>query len=82
MTVFTIESNSEETTLLLKQFVEEHGLLTTTNDHRVLTDDDMIFGFGRKATNAELREYLESTEENDEGTFYSIEEVRAKFSGK
>jgi len=59
MTIVTIESTSEETTQQLLHFAEEHGLHFTTEPvHRVLTEADMVTGIGRKATAAELEEYI------------------------
>lgn len=58
MTIITIESDSDQKIQQILHFAEELGLAAKTEKHRVLTDDDMIFGIGRKATDAELLEYL------------------------
>jgi hypothetical protein len=76
MTLITIESNSDQTTEFLLHYAEEHGLVVKTNEHRVLTDDDITFGFGRKATDAELTEYLLKTESSER---IDIETVFARY---
>lgn len=43
---------------MLLQYAEELGLSAQKNEHRVLTAQDMVTGIGRKATTAELEEYL------------------------
>lgn len=58
MKIIMIESHSEEETMLALEFAKAHGMKATTDEHRVLTDDDIAFGFGRKATEAELTEYF------------------------
>ena len=65
MTIVTIESDSAETTEFFLQLAAERGLSVKTHEHRVLSDDDVTFGFGRPATEAELEEYFAS-EEDDE----------------
>lgn len=66
MTVLTITSDSEEATELSLRIAEEHGLSVTTDEHRVLSHHDVLFGFGRPATDAELTEYFIATEEGDD----------------
>lgn len=56
ITIVTIDSD-KKTELLLK-YAEELGLPVKTDEHRVFTTEDIAFGFGRKATDAELKEYL------------------------
>lgn len=58
MTIVTIESDSDQKIQQLLDFVEKLGLTATTEKHRVLTAADMVTGIGRKATDAELMEYL------------------------
>ena len=58
MTIVTIESDSDQKTALLLRYAEELGLPVKTDEHRVLTAKDMVLGIGRKATDAELLEYL------------------------
>jgi 2-succinyl-5-enolpyruvyl-6-hydroxy-3-cyclohexene-1-carboxylate synthase len=58
MTIITIESDSEETTQLVLKYAQEHGLPAKTDEHQVLTAQDMVTGIGRKATDKELIEYL------------------------
>lgn len=76
MTILTIQSDSESKTQQVLKFVEQLGLSVTTNEHRVLTDDDVAFGFGRPATEAELAEYF-AGEDNEEPI--DIETVFAKY---
>jgi hypothetical protein len=78
MTIVTIESDSDKKTEMLVHYAEELGLTVKTDEHRALTDNDVLFGFGRKATDAELTEYLLSTEEGDEDCI-TIEALRAKY---
>jgi len=79
MTILTIESDSEETTALFLKIAEERGVHVTKDEHRVLTDDDVLFGFGRKATDAEMTQYLLSTEEDNEDEYINIETIRQKY---
>ena len=58
MALLTIETGSEEGTDLLLQFAAEHGFKVKPEPHRVLTAADMVTGIGRKATDAELLEYM------------------------
>ncbi|GAB3933280.1 hypothetical protein [Mucilaginibacter myungsuensis] len=84
MTRVIIDTDSAEDTALALQFAEERGFKARAEEHRVLTDDDMIFGIGRPATDAELTEYLLKIEEdeNDESKWISIEDVKRQFSSK
>jgi len=76
MALLIIETGSAAGTDLLLQFAAEHGFTVKTEPHRVLTDADMVTGIGRKATEAELTEYLLK---GDDGEEIDIETVFAKF---
>ena len=65
MTIVTIESDSDQKTALLLRYAEELGLPVKTDEHRVLTAKDVALGFGRKATDAELAEYLSKSEHSE-----------------
>lgn len=58
MTTLIIKSDSDKKTNLLIKFAEELGLETTTQDFKELDIHAMVSGIGRKATDAELIEYL------------------------
>lgn len=58
MTTLIIKSDSDKKTNLLIKFAEELGLETTTHDFKELDIHAMVSGIGRKATDAELIEYL------------------------
>jgi len=58
MTIITIESGSDQKVQQILHFAEELGLTVKTDEHRVLTAKDMVLGIGRKATDAELMEYI------------------------
>jgi hypothetical protein len=58
MTTLIIKSDSEKKTNLLIKFAEELGLETVTQDFKELDIQAMVSGIGRKATDAELIEYL------------------------
>lgn len=79
MTIFTIESDSEIKSQQLLEFVEQLGLSVKTDEHRVLTTADMITGIGRKATDAELMEYLLKGEKSEKVDF---DEAFAKYLNK
>lgn len=76
MTIITIESDSDQKIQQILHFAEELGLTAKTDEHRVLTVKDVALGFGRKATDAELMEYLLKGE-NEEAI--DIEAVFKKF---
>jgi hypothetical protein len=76
MTIVTIESDSEEHTQLLLKYAEGLGLPAKTDGHRVLTAADMVSGIGRKATDAELTEYLLKSEDSES---IDISDVFAKY---
>lgn len=59
MTAIIIKSDSEKKTNLLIKFAEELGLETATQDFKELEIHVMVTGIGRKATDAELMEYLD-----------------------
>lgn len=65
MTIITIESDSDQKVQQILHFAEELGLTVKTDEHRVLTTKDVALGFGRKATDAELMEYLLKSEDNE-----------------
>lgn len=65
MTIVTIESDSDQKTALLLRYAEELGLPVKTDEHKVLTTQDVALGFGRKATDAELTEYLLKSEKSE-----------------
>jgi hypothetical protein len=58
MTTLIIKSDSDKKTNLLIKFAEELGLETTTQDFKELDIPAIVAGIGRKATDAELIEYL------------------------
>jgi hypothetical protein len=58
MTTLIIKSDSDKKTNLLIKFAEELGLETITQDFKELDIHAMVTGIGRKATDAELIEYL------------------------
>lgn len=58
MTTLIIKSDSDKKTDLLIRFAEELGLKTLTQDLKELSPVDMAKGIGRKATDAELIDYL------------------------
>lgn len=61
MTTLIIKSDSDKKTNLLIKFAEELGLETVTQDFKELDIHAMVSGIGRKATDAELIEYLNRT---------------------
>ncbi len=65
MTVITIESDSDETTAIFMKIAEERGVPVKTDEHRVLTTRDLALGIGKKATQAELLEYLLNNQSNE-----------------
>lgn len=79
MTILTIESDSETKTQQVLELVEKLGLSVKTDEHRILTAKDMVTGIGRKATDAELMEYLLKGENSEQIDF---EEAFAKFLDK
>ena len=60
MTTLIIKSDSDKKTNLLIKFAKELGLETLTQDFKELDIHAMVSGIGRKATDAELIEYLNS----------------------
>ena len=58
MTTLIIKSDSEKKTNLLIRFAEELGLQTITQDFKELDALSIASGIGRKASDAELMEYL------------------------
>jgi hypothetical protein len=76
MTIITIESDSDQKIQQILHFAEELGLTVKTDEHRVLTVKDVALGFGRKATETELLEYLLKTEN---GERIDIDAVFKKF---
>lgn len=64
MTTLIIKSDSDKKTNLLIKFAKELGLETITEDFKELDVRAMASGIGRKATDAELIEYL--TRESDQ----------------
>lgn len=58
MTTLIIKSDSDQKTDLLIKFAEELGLQTITQDFKELNTLAMVNGIGRKATDAELIDYL------------------------
>jgi hypothetical protein len=58
MTTLIIKSDSDKKTDLLIRFAEELGLQTITQDFKELDAMSMATGIGRKATDAELIDYL------------------------
>jgi hypothetical protein len=58
MTTLIIKSDSDKKTNLLIRFAEELGLQTITQDLKELDTLAMVTGIGRKATDAELIDYL------------------------
>ena len=58
MTTLIIKSDSEKKTNLLIRFAEELGLQTITQDFKELDTLAVASGIGRKASDAELIEYL------------------------
>jgi hypothetical protein len=58
MTTLIIKSDSEKKTNLLIRFAEELGLQTITQDFKELDTLVVASGIGRKASDAELIEYL------------------------
>jgi hypothetical protein len=64
MTTLIIKSDSDKKTNLLIKFAKELGLETLTQDFKELDTHAMATGIGRKATDAELIEYL--TRESDQ----------------
>lgn len=58
MTTLIIKSDSDTKTNLLVKFAEELGLQTITQDFKELDIQAMITGIGRKASDAELIDYL------------------------
>ncbi|QKJ28535.1 hypothetical protein HQ865_01765 [Mucilaginibacter mali] len=77
MTIITVESDPKEKLDLLLKYAEELGLSVKTEKHRVLSDDDITFGFGRPATEAELEEYFAGEEDEEP---IDIETVFAKYA--
>jgi hypothetical protein len=65
MTTLIIRSDSDKKTDLLIKFAEELGLQTITQDFKELGTLAIATGIGRKASDAELMEYL-SRESNIE----------------
>ena len=58
MTTVIIKSDSDKKTNLLIRFAEELGLQTITQDFTALNAQSMATGIGRKASDAELMDYL------------------------
>jgi len=58
MTTLIIKSDSDKKTSLLIRFAEELGLQTVTQDFKELDIAAMTKGISRKATDAELMDYL------------------------
>jgi hypothetical protein len=58
MTTLIIKSDSDKKTNLLIKFAEELGLQTLTQDFKELDTLTLATGIGRKATDAELIDYL------------------------
>ncbi|MFB9842456.1 hypothetical protein [Mucilaginibacter ginsenosidivorans] len=58
MTTLIIKSDSDKKTDLLIRFAEELCLQTVTQDFKELNSSAMAKGIGRKATDAELIDYL------------------------
>ncbi len=58
MTTLIIKSDSDKKTDLLVRFAEELGLQTITQDFKELDVKALTTGIGRKATDAELIDYL------------------------
>jgi hypothetical protein len=58
MTTLMIRSDSDKKTNLLIKFAEELGLQTLTQDFKELDTRSLAAGIGRKATDAELIDYL------------------------
>jgi hypothetical protein len=58
MTTLIIKSDSDKKTNLLIKFAQELGLETVTQNFKELDIHAMVTGIGRKATDAELIEYL------------------------
>jgi hypothetical protein len=58
MTMLIIKSDSDKKTDLLIKFAEELGLQTVTQDFKELDIVAIATGIGRKATDAELIDYL------------------------
>jgi hypothetical protein len=58
MTTLIIKSDSDKKTDLLIKFAEELGLDTITQEFKELDSFAMARGIGRKATDAELIDYL------------------------
>ena len=65
MTTLIIRSDSDKKTNLLIKFAKELGLETIAQDFKELSTFSIATGIGRKATDAELIEYL-SRETNKE----------------
>jgi hypothetical protein len=76
MTTLIIKSDSEKKTNLLIRFAEELGLQTITQDFKELDTHVMATGIGRKASDAELMEYL-SWESDIE--LINVEEAFSKY---
>jgi len=58
MTTLIIKSDSDKKTNLLIRFAEELGLETVKQDFKELDTVAMVKGIGRRATDAELIDYL------------------------
>jgi hypothetical protein len=58
MTTLIIKSDSDKKTDLLIKFAEELGLQTIIQDFKELGTSAMVTGIDRKATDAELIDYL------------------------
>jgi hypothetical protein len=79
MTTLIIKSDSDQKISLLMKFAEELGLQTITQNFKELDTMAMVTGIGRKATDAELMDYLSrelDTEPMD------IETAFSKYSSK
>lgn len=76
MTTLIIKSDSDKKTNLLIRFAEELGLQTVTQDFKELSTADIAKGIGRKATDAELIDYL-SREQNTEAV--DLEKAFSKY---
>jgi len=76
MTVITIQSDSEETTAIFMKIAEERGVPAKTDEHRILTTEDVALGIGRKATQAEMLEYLLK---NQDSEYIDIDTVFERF---
>lgn len=77
MTTLIIKSDSESKTDLLIKLAEELGLSAEKQDVRELTTHDIAFGIGRKATDEELRIYLEK---GKDAKYIDLDEAFSKYS--